>query len=598
MKPRQRPWKWLLLGLISLLLVGLVALPRLIGTSSDLRDRVAAALSAWTGATVTLTEPLTVRYFPPLSLRGGFVLTNATKLPWIRSIAARNVKMSLSLPDLLMGHIKIDALHFARPTITLKADAAAAAPADQTAEGLVANGLAGAPVGVVSVRRGTIKTASGEIMARDFDARFDASDGSGALTALGSLTFRDETVHFAIDSGTIAEGEDGRSAPVTLTITSVPVTAKFSGTARFAESFELDGDMRAEMDDARQFLNWVGMSLPPGDSLKALSAAGPVHWNGSTLIFDDGTFSLDGNTAVGLLAITTGTRPRVEGTLAFERLVLDPYLGTGDTTAIGEPLFDWALLKHFDADLRLSAADLQASSLELGRGGLTITAKDGTISSEVGELELCGGEVAGRVGLDLSGPRTKASFAGTLSDVVIETCLKPFAPEIPIKGTGDVKFDVSTGGTTLDGLIRGLAGDLKLTAQAGALPIDLPQLLAGSGEDATGWSHDAATPFESLKADCRLSAGHIWCQLFTMQTPGGVVSGSGGVDVGKQTLDWDFLIANPVAPLNASQLVMETPPRVTIRGPLTQPLIQRANRPTLGDGSTQSGPGTVPVSPR
>jgi hypothetical protein len=77
-----------------------------------------------------------------------------------------------------------------------------------------------------------------------------------------------------------------------------------------------------------------------------------------------------------------------------------------------------------------------------------------------------------------------------------------------------------------------------------------------------------------------------------------VVSGSGGVDVGKQTLDWDFLIANPVAPLSASQLIMETPPRVIVRGPLMQPLIQRANRPTLGDGSMQANPGTSSASPR
>ena len=598
MKPRQRPWKWLLLGLVALLLVALLALPRLIGSSSNLRDRVAAALSAWTGATVTLTEPLTVRYFPPLSLRGGFVLTNAAKLPWIRSIAAKDVKMSISLLGLLTGRVKIDALRLTRPTITLKADAAASAPADQTAEGLVVNGLAEAPVGVVRVRGGTIRAASGEVVARDFDARFDVSDGHGALSALGALTFRDETVRFAIESGAIGKREDGRSAPVSLTVTSAPVTAKFSGTARFADVFELDGDLEADLDDTRRFLNWVGMSLPPGDSLKALSAEGPVHWNGSTLIFDDGTYSLDGNTAVGLLAITIGLRPRVEGTLAFERLVLDPYLGTGDVAAIGEPLFNWALLKHFDADLRLSAAEIQASTLNLGRGGLTITAKNGAISSEVGELELCGGEAAGRVVLDLSGPRTKASATGTLADVAIERCLEPFALQVPIAGTGELKFDVSTGGSTLDALIRGLAGGLKLTAQNGAMPINLPQLLEGSGEETLGWSRDAATSFDTLETDCRLSAGHIWCQLFTMQTPGMVVSGSGGVDVGKQTLDWDFLIANPVAPLNASQLVMETPPRVTIRGPITQPLIQRASRPALGDGSTQSGSGTLPVSPR
>jgi AsmA protein len=178
------------------------------------------------------------------------------------------------------------------------------------------------------------------------------------------------------------------------------------------------------------------------------------------------------------------------------------------------------------------------------------------------------------------------------SDVAIETCLQPFVPGVPVKGIGALKIDVSTGGNTLDELIRGLAGDLKVTARDGAVPIDFPQLMGAAAEDGTGWSHEAVTPFETLDADCSLSAGHIWCQLFTMQTPRGVVSGSGGVDVGKQTLDWDFLIANPMAPLNASQLVMETPPRVIIRGPLTQPLIQRADRPTIGNGLTQTSPRT------
>jgi hypothetical protein len=62
--------------------------------------------------------------------------------------------------------------------------------------------------------------------------------------------------------------------------------------------------------------------------LKGFSAAGAFHFAGWTLNFDDWAFALDGNKAVGLLALTaTGSRPRVEGTLAFDRLVLNPYLG-------------------------------------------------------------------------------------------------------------------------------------------------------------------------------------------------------------------------------------------------------------------------------
>jgi AsmA protein len=200
--------------------------------------------------------------------------------------------------------------------------------------------------------------------------------------------------------------------------------------------------------------------------------------------------------------------------------------------------------------------------------------------------------------LDLSSARTKASFIGRLSDVVIETCLRPFDLGVPIKGAGDLKIDVSTGGTTKEELIRGLVGDFKINAQNGAVPIVFPELSVGADTNEKSWSRDAATPFDSLGADCRLSAGHIWCQSFSMQTPRGAVSGSGSIDVGKLTLDWDFLIANPVAPLNASQLVMETPPRVTVQGSLTEPLIERANRPTLGDVSPQTHPESSSASPR
>jgi AsmA protein len=592
MKPRQLSWRWLLLGLVALLLLGLFLLPRQIGNSSNLRDRVAAALSTWTGATITLTEPLTLRYFPSLSLRGGFVLTNATKLPLVGSITAWDAKISLSLPALLMGRIKIDALQLGRPRITLKSPAAVTSP-----EAAIASVLASAPVGVIRIGRGTVDTASGKRLVSKLDARLDASGGTGVLTALGSFVYRGETVRFAVETGKTSETEETPSTPVKITLTSDPVSAKFNGAARPVKGLELDGTMQVEMSDARGFLNWLGMSLPRGASLQELSVEGPVHWDGSTLTFDDVAFMLDGNEAVGLLAVTTGPRLRVEGTLAFEHLVLDPYLDGGETG--GGPLFDWVLLKHFDTDLRISAAEVVVSTMPLGRGGFTLTAKNGAVTGEVGELELCGGQVAGRIGLDLSGSRTKASFVGDFSDIDIATCLKPFALGVPVKGVGSLKIDVSTGGSTKEELIRGLAGKFEVTAEKGAVPIDFLELTtAGAEAGSDGWSLDQVTPFQSLVADCRLSAGHIWCQMFNMQTRRALISGSGGIDVGQQTLNWDFLIVNPAAPLSALQLVLETPPRVTVHGSLTQPLIQRAAGPTPGNGSTPTDPGNAQVSPR
>ena len=120
MKPRQIPWKWLLLGLITLLIAGLAILPRLLADSTQLASRVTDALSTWTGGEVKLTGPLRVHYFPDVSIKSGFELTNASRLPLVKSISVKDAKVSIDLVELAFGRIRIDALRMLKPEITLK----------------------------------------------------------------------------------------------------------------------------------------------------------------------------------------------------------------------------------------------------------------------------------------------------------------------------------------------------------------------------------------------------------------------------------------------------------------------------------------------
>ncbi|MBC8013840.1 MAG: hypothetical protein H7X74_07165, partial [Methyloceanibacter sp.] len=432
MKPRQVPWKWLLLGLIALLLVGLAILPQQFGDSSQLAGRVTAALSAWTGGDVKLTGPLRVHYFPDVSIKSGFELTNASRLPLVKTITASEAKISLDLAALLFGRINVNALRLLRPEITLKEAPSMVLGPDQTLQARVANLLSGTPVGVMRLRDGTIHvpTASGTEAIKKIDAHFDVTSGTGTMSSFGSFVFRNETVGFAFDCGAPSETADGPRIPVSLTLTSTPVTAKVTGTAWFANGLQLDGDVRADMASARRFLRWAGIALPEGQSLQRLSASGMAHWNGTTLTFDDGSFTLDGNTAVGVLAVTPGERPRLDGTLDFDRLALDPYIGGSTPAEPAVALLDQALLKYIDADLRISAAEITAPAIALGRGGFTISAKQGLIAGEVSELELCGGSAAGRIGIDMSQDVAKASFTASVLDVPVDGYLKPLALDV------------------------------------------------------------------------------------------------------------------------------------------------------------------------
>jgi AsmA protein len=591
MKPRQHVWKWLLLGLVVLIFVGLATIPRQVGNSEQLRTRVTKALSEWTGGKVSLTEPWSVRYFPPLSIRGSFEVRDAHRLPLIQSITAKDIKISINFGQLLFGRFSIDGMRLNRPVITLKHQNAPPVSIDE-----IANLLDGMTVSAVRLRAGTVKSSTGEDLASKLDADYDMSEGNGLLSAFGALDLHGDRVLFVVDNGELTKSDSVVSAPFRLRL-SGPITATFGGTAVFDDKLELNGALQADVDDGRRFLNWVGVPAPDNQSLQRLSISGPAHMSGSTLTIEDGSFTLDGNSAIGLLAVTMGKRPRIEGTLDFERLVLDSYQDGNQSDAETAPQgawFDLALLKYFDTDLRVSTAKVVASPIELGRGGFTLTAKHSVVAAEIGELELCGGSATGRLALDLSQAKSKGSLVGNLVDINIDACLKPLAPTVPLQGVGSFKANVTSEGDTIEELVNDLTGDLKIRAENGTVPVDFEALLTGSAPLESGWSQKTLTPFETLVADCRLTAGHFSCQRVKMQTPRGSVSGAGEFDIERQTLDWSLSIARLMGPLDAAKL--STSPRVSIYGPLAQPVIRRSDRPTL-EGSRHS-PDTAPVSPR
>jgi AsmA protein len=600
MKPSQLPWKWLLVGLLAVLVFAIALIPCLIGDTSRFGDRVASVLSAWTGGQVKFIGPVRVRFLPDVSVRGQLEVQDSTKLPAVQTLIVREAKVSLDLVDLLRGRITIDALRLLKPRITLR-DTLAGASSATPAQDMFTSLLGGAPVRVLHVRNGRITLPAARNGAiKDIYAHIDAGKDTGSVSGFGSFAYKDTTVRYSLESGSPIASGGVESFPLALMLSSKPLRVRLNGTASYAGEFKLDGDMQAEIDDGRRFLNWLGVRLPAGDSLKGFSASGGFHLAGPALTFDDGTFTLDGNKAVGLLALSArGLRPHVEGTLAFDRLMLDPYLGKTSSSDGGAPPstesptsfpFNRPLLQFIDADLRISAAAIDAGALKLGRGGFTVSAKQGVVASEVGELELCGGSADGWLDVDLAQPSKQVNLVANLDDVAIDTCLQPLGLASPISGTANVKTELAAEGSDPAQFTGSLAGTLKLKAKDGAVPVDFAQLLAGPTPlNDDGWSHDNATQFDQLDADCRLGTGHIWCQSLSMRTPQGTISGAGDVDVTKRTLDWSLTVANPIGPAGASQLSQAEAPKVSIRGSLLQPIIRRADRPTLGDGSLPTG---------
>jgi AsmA protein len=599
MKPRQIAWKWLLFGLAAAAIAILALLPRQFSESSRLASSVTDMLAAWTGGEVKLTGPVQVSFFPDVAIQSGFELNNATRLPAVKSITADQAKISLDLPALLLGRVRIDAMRLLRPKIALSEVPSLVMGPDQTLRARVANLFGGVPVSVIRLRDGTlyVPTASGKESINKIDLRLDASSGDGAISSFGSFVFRNETVRFALDCDPTSEAGERPQSPIRLTLTSAPLRANVTGTVSLENELQIDGSMTVDAPSLRRLLVWTGVPLPEGQSLQELSASGSARWNGTTLTFDNGTFALGGDRAVGALAITPGARPRIDGTLDFDRLVLDLYIEDlpPDSPGARLALSDQAILKYLDADLRISATEVVANPLRLGRGGFTISAKGGLLASEVGELELCGGQASGRIGLDVTEGDAKLALSANLSGVPVDRCLEPLALDVPLSGIGSLRVEATAEGRTYEEMVQKLGGLVKAGAQNGVVPLDFARLFYSSAPEGDGWSRTAGTMFDQLNADCRLTAGQVRCDTFNMQTRRGLLSGSGSVNLAQKTLDWSLFLANDDQPLKASQLATEHPPRISISGSLAEPTIRRTDRPTLGDGSH---PAVNQVSPR
>ena len=78
-------------------------------------------------------------------------------------------------------------------------------------------------------RGGTIK---------EIYAHLDAGKETGAVSGFGSFAYKDTTVRYSLESGSVTATGGAESFPVALTLTSRPFRARLSGTASNTAGFD------------------------------------------------------------------------------------------------------------------------------------------------------------------------------------------------------------------------------------------------------------------------------------------------------------------------------------------------------------------------
>jgi AsmA protein len=416
-----------------------------------------------------------------------------------------------------------------------------------------------------------------------------------SFAATGHFVWHNETVDASLAIADFPGALAGDDSGLKFRMNAGPLKAAFDGAMSYEPSLKIDGTLAADATSLREALRWRGdLSLPEGGLGRfALKARASV--NGRTVALSNLNAELDGNVAEGVLSYATTGRQILQGTLAVERLDLNPYVSAfrlaADNTRDWDRrslLFDW--LSDWEADLRLSAARVQLPRAELGRTAVAANMRSGRLLVTVGESQAFDGLITGTIALGKSESGTEFSSQMQLSNVDLEKCLGEVFSIHRLEGLGNLAFSVESTGHNVEELAGNLNGTVQVTGRQGALTgwnvEQMMRRLQRSPLSTNGDFRNGRTPFDKLNIDLRIAHGLASIEDVLLEGPSVRLALTGTTSIPRQEFDLSGT-ANLMGGATSDASVFELP--FTVRGQWGSPSIMPDTR-TLIQRSQATGP--------
>lgn len=603
------------IGLLTVFLLALAGLaylsayPPALLSERAIRAHLTTQLSKWTGALVSIRGDIRLNYFPRLTLDIEDIhLADIQRMPALRDIRAKSAVIRLELWPFLSGTPVVERLTLIAPKIESAATGApAAGHVAQAQAPAFVNALQAAPFEEVYVENGTV-TVTGPQTAEtfnEFSARIFFNAGDGSQSSRINFRWRDQPVELGLSTGAPETTASGAKMPVDIRIGGGLIEADIDGEAAISDTMRMTGSLDLSIADVPQFANWMGVMIPDAAKAITFAAEGPFHWQGYKIGFDDGTFSIDGNRALGALAIAfNGARPQVEGTLALQRVNISEYIGLESppvqpaeaAKALRDRTveLDFPVLHHVDVDLRVSTTEFAAGPVSLGQTALSFSILSGRLTADFLVLDLCGGNGSGRLDVNAAVPASRIKLRASLTDLSARSCIELFAPRSPLGGTTDLTADLTTKGRTAKALLQQLGGKITTTVTGGQADIDIAKLVAQARNGPiTGWQsvRGQTTPFETLNGEFIFRHGSAYSDSLEAISGGMKIAGEGTVDLPSRKLDMRVTVASetPETSPSVQQLIADLAGALVIQGPWSGPKIMLEPMTSSQDSDSPQG---------
>jgi AsmA protein len=444
---------------------------------------------------------------------------------------------------------------------------------------------------ILVVRRGTLTFHSTSGTAETInDLQAEVSPRrKGAVVAQGMFNFRGQRLTFEAVLAQPADKRVGHAWPLKFTIKTAALEASFDGRAELESGLELQGHADLSVANVPHLARMFGVPVFPGKVLNALHVKGLFDWARGAIAFEKAQVNVDGNEASGAVALSLmAHRPTVEATLAFASFDVGPYFAGSPLlpSLLELPAKAWQkveismpLIKHVDADLRVSAGKVMVNGMVLGRGALTLAAKSGHLLADVAELEIGGGRISAQITADMTKWTPRYALRGKIEDFEIgPTTMGLFGCDF-LTGRSTLAFDVASTGQSAGDVMRRLSGRVTMTMpEGGRLAVDVSALRQqGTSNSLVGWGPAAKgqTSFDQLEARAIILDGVVVAEA--VQGRSGVLglAATGAINVSEHKLDVR-LHMKPNVPIDQPIKLADilAGDSVSLQGPWHEPVIR------------------------
>jgi AsmA protein len=529
-----------------------------------LKDRIAQIAGEATGRTVTIGDAhLAFRPDLVLSL-DNVTLSNPPGMAGPDLFRADVVKARVRLLPLFKRKIDLLSLDFTKPELNLQEEASART-------NWVIEPKTGAKGGVVlpataTLEKGRVSFTSAKTGASqefdDVNAVVTSDLVSGASVGKGRLGLKGETVAFDIALADIRAVAAGLPSGLKAALDTPHGKAEITGEASFSGRSAITGDLIASSPSVIDLAHWLGAQVTASGAPLKASIAGKVRATASEVTFTGADIVLNGASSRldGRLGLE-GARPKLEGTIASERLDLARLAGTSQRPRLGaqaleaagpgeevtvapgwesllielkaleepdarhgapqpeamleaapksawsEQPFNLNALRAIDLDVVLTANEVAYGGLDLKKGRVKAGLTDGLLDAKLEALDVGKGKAAGTVTLDSRANPPRAAISLNLTDVAAEPIITELTGRPLLSGTSNVEITAAAAGQNPSQMTSTLEGKAKFRMGKGALRgFDIRRMIS---EWWRSWSFDLArkTGFERLEAQYDIRKG-------------------------------------------------------------------------------------------